>query len=82
MNKRLLVEFVAVTALATLTACGGAGPAAVTTPEAQVAPVEMEVPAPRSTQVPAVYNELFDPMFGCGGGGHLEYGLVPKPAQN
>jgi predicted small lipoprotein YifL len=82
MNKHLLLEFVIVAALATLTACGGAGPIGATTPQAQSAPIEMEVATPRSTQAPAAYDELLSSEFGCSGGGHLEYGLVNKPAQN
>jgi hypothetical protein len=79
MIKRLLVGFLLVAAVASLTACGG-GESVDTAPQSvEAAPVELEVANPAMSESSAASDELLDPEFGCNGGGSLEYGLVDRP---
>lgn len=74
MNRRLLVVALVLAAIAVLAVfSGGAASKGDGYAVVGLADAAQLFPASDSQQKP--YDELMDPEFGCGGGGHLEYNL-------
>jgi len=73
MNRRLLVVALVLAALAVLAVSTAS--AARREGHAVVGLADAAQLFPASDAQQNAYDELMDPEFGCGGGGHLEYNL-------